>query len=296
MLDKNILYAVNTIPWFALFVVGLTIGSFLNVCIYRIPKKKSLVWPGSFCTNCKTSIKWYDNVPVFSYMLLLGRCRSCKTKISLRYPLVELLTGYVFVHLYIFAQYRHESIYVYVSYLILCCLLIISTFVDFDLFIIPNEVTYLGIPLALAISVMFPDLHYAQNTLRDFSLIGIPRLDALIASFSGMIAGGGLIYLCGFFGKLLLRKEAMGFGDVKLMCMVGGFVGWKLAVAIFFVAPFFGLIMAIPVLILKKNRMVPYGPFLSIATLACILMQDYFIGYANLYIRFFSILFKPGFL
>lgn len=296
MLDKNILYAVNTIPWFALFVVGLTIGSFLNVCIYRIPKKKSLVWPGSFCTNCKTSIKWYDNVPVFSYMLLLGRCRSCKTKISLRYPLVELLTGYVFVHLYIFAQYRHESIYVYVSYLILCCLLIISTFVDFDLFIIPNEVTYLGIPLALAISVMFPDLHYAQNTLRDFSLIGIPRLDALIASFSGMIAGGGLIYLCGFFGKLLLRKEAMGFGDVKLMCMVGGFVGWKLAIAIFFVAPFFGLIMAIPALILKKGRMIPYGPFLSIATLACILMQDYFIGYANLYIRFFSILFKPGFL
>lgn len=295
MTNKDLLYITNTIPWFALFVVGLVFGSFLNVCIYRIPKKKSLVWPGSFCTNCNTAIKWYDNIPVLSYILLWGRCRICKTKISLRYPLVELLTGYVFVHLYIFTQYGHESIYIYVCYLILCCLLIVSTFVDFELFIIPNEITYIGVPLALILSIIFPGLHNAQDTMRDFSLIGIHRLDAFIASFTGMVVGGGLIYLCSFFGKLILKKEAMGLGDVKLMCMVGGIVGWKLAVAVFFVAPFFGLIMAIPMLISRKSRMIPYGPFLSIATLVCILMQDYFIGFINLYIKIFYLL-GPSFL
>ena len=293
MSEEDLLYVVNLIPCFTFFIVGLAIGSFLNVCIYRIPKKKSLILPGSFCTDCRAPIKWYDNVPVLSYILLRGCCRACKAKISLRYPLIELLTGYVFTLLFIFVLYRHESLYTFLCYVVLCCFLIVATFVDLELFIIPNEVTFTGIPLALVLSVLFPELHNAQHTLRDFSLVGVYRLDAFIASLLGVLAGGGLIFLCGIFGKLLLRKEAMGFGDVKLMGMVGGVVGWKLSVAIFFVAPFFGLLMAIPVLIFKKNRMIPYGPFLSMSTLVCILMQDYFIGYVNLYIKIFNVLLKP---
>lgn len=292
---SDLLFVVNTIPLFTLFIVGLMVGSFLNVCIYRIPKDKSLVLPRSFCTGCNTPICWYDNIPVLSYIILWGHCRTCKAGISARYPLVELLTGYVFVHLYFFMQCRHESLYVFIGYIVLCCTLIVSTFVDLELFIIPNEVTFLGIPLALVYSVISPDLHNAQDTLRAFSLFGIDRLDAAIASLIGMLAGGGLIYLCGFLGKLFLKKEAMGFGDVKLMCMVGGFVGWKLSVAIFFIAPFFGLLMAVPVLIFKKNHLIPYGPFLSLATFVCILMQDYFIGFVNLYIKFFVMLFRIGY-
>lgn len=272
-----------------IFILGLMIGSFLNVCIYRIPQGKSIVTPRSFCPNCNTFIKWYDNVPVLSYLILWRRCRICKVKIPLRYPLVELLTGYVFIQLYyIVIQQRHESLWVFVAYLVLCCALIISTFVDIDFFIIPNEVTFLGIPAAIAISVLCPGLHDAQHTLRTFSLVGIQRLDTLIASVVGMLVGGGLVLVCSTLGKLVLKKDAMGYGDVKLMCMIGGFVGWKLSVAIFFVAPFFSLLMAVPVLIFKKSHLIPYGPFLSLAALICILLQDYFIKWINLYVGIFK--------
>lgn len=273
--------------------MGLVIGSFLNVCIYRIPKNKSLLWPHSFCPHCKEPIKWFDNIPVISYILLLGRCRTCKNKLSVRYPIVELLTGCIFLLLYyIFIVCRSESLCVFFGYLVLCCALIISTFVDFELRIIPNEITFVGIPLFIIFSIVCPGLHHAQGTLRNFLLIDTHRLDAFIASLIGTFTGGGLIFLCGVMGKLLFKKEAMGFGDVKLMSMIGAIVGWKLAVAVFFVAPFFGLMMAIPVLLFKKSHLIPYGPFLSAAALVCICFQDYFISQINLYILVFSVLFN----
>jgi len=273
--------------------VGLIVGSFLNVCIYRIPRGKSLISPRSFCPGCNTPIGWYANIPVLSYLLLLGRCRACRAKIPARYPLVELLTGYVFSHLYyVFIQCRHESPCVFLCYLALCCALIVSAFVDLELLIIPNEITFVGIPVALVLSVICPGLHDAQDTLRNFSLTGVHRLDTLIASALGVLAGGGLIFLCSIIGKWAFKKDAMGFGDVKLMGMIGGITGWKLAVTIFFVAPFFGLLMAVPVLIFKKSHLIPYGPFLALATLVCIFMQDYFIGLANVYVQLFVVLFS----
>ena len=277
------------IPYAIFFILGLTIGSFLNVCIYRMPENKSIVFPRSFCPNCNTLIRWHDNIPLLSYALLWGRCRTCGIRIPVRYPLVELLTGYIFIHLYYtFLQCRHESLCVYISYAFLCCSLIIATFIDIKSFIIPDKITFLGIPLAFILSFMCPDLHNASHTLRDFSFIGISRLDAVISSAIGMITGGGLMLLCIILGKLLLKKDAMGYGDVKLMCMIGGFVGWKLSVAIFFVAPFFSLLMAVPVLIFKKSHLIPYGPFLSLAALICILLQDYFIKWINLYVGIFK--------
>ncbi|MCF6156054.1 MAG: prepilin peptidase [Candidatus Brocadia sp.] len=273
------------------FVLGLAIGSFLNVCIYRIPRKRSLVLPRSFCPDCHAPIRWYDNIPVFSYLLLRGRCRACKARISVRYLFVELLTGYVFAHLYLFVQYRYESPCIFIGYAVLSCALIISTFVDLELLVIPNEVTFVGIPLSLVLSVVCPGLHNEPNTLRNFSLVGISRLDMVIASLLGMLAGGGLIFLCSVLGKWIFKKDAMGFGDVKLMGMVGGIVGWKLAVAIFFVAPFFGLFMGIPALLFKKTHLIPYGPFLSLATLVCIFFQDYFLGIINVYIQLLTVIF-----
>ena len=269
------------------------VGSFLNVCIYRIPKNKSLIYPHSFCPHCKTSINWFDNIPVISYLLLLGRCRACKNRLSIRYPLVELLTGCAFLQLYyIFIVCRSESFCVLFGYLALCCALIISAFVDLELRIIPNEITFIGIPVFVVLSIVCPDLHYAQNTLRRFTLIDIHRPDSFIASLIGIFTGGGLIFLCGVMGKLLFKKDAMGFGDVKLMGMIGAVVGWKLTVAVFFVAPFFGLLMAIPVFVFKKSHLIPYGPFLAIAALVCICFQDYFIGQINLCILVFRVLFN----
>jgi leader peptidase (prepilin peptidase) / N-methyltransferase len=282
----------NPSSLFIFFVVGLVIGSFLNVCIYRIPRKKSLLSPGSYCPNCNAPIRWYNNIPLVSYIILWGWCRSCKAKISVRYPVVELLTGYVFVHLYyVFIQFRYESPFILIIYIALCCALIISTFIDLESYIIPNEITFVGIPLALILSLIYPGLHNEQHTLRYFSLVGINRFDAFIASLIGLLVGGGLIFFCSVLGKLVFKKDAMGFGDVKLMGMIGGIVGWKLSVAIFFVAPFFGLLMAIPVLIVKKRHLIPYGPFLSVATLVCILNQDYFIRLINMYVQVFSVLF-----
>jgi len=264
----------------------------LNVCIYRIPKEKSLVLPGSLCPVCNAPIRWYDNVPVLSYIFLWGRCRSCKTKIPIRYLLVELLTGGLFLFSYCyFIQYRQDSPGVFLSYLFLFCTLIVSTFIDIEFLVIPNEITFVSIPIALFLSVLCPGLHDAQHTLRSFSLVGYPRLDAVIASAVGMLAGGGLTYLCSVIGRWAFKKDAMGLGDVKLMCIIGGLLGWKLALAVFFVAPFFGLSMAIPVLLFKKSHLIPYGPFLSLAAIVCVFLQDYFIRLVNVYVRIFEVLF-----
>ncbi len=279
------------------FIAGLIVGSFLNVCIYRIPRQLSLLSPGSFCPNCSIPVRWYNNIPVISYLVLGGRCRSCGDKISIRYPVIELLTGYVFVHFYsVFIQARQESFSVLFIYLALCCALIIATFIDLESYIIPNEITFTGMPLALVLSLVYPGLHIEPHTLRDFLLTGFERFDAFIASLAGLAVGGGLTFLCSILGKWAFKKDAMGFGDVKLMGMIGGIVGWKLSVAIFFLAPFFGLLMAIPVLLVKKRHLIPYGPFLSLATLVCILCQDYFIRLMNMYIQVFSVLLSINFL
>jgi len=295
MAAMTVKYAINNYTYLLdsyLFVLGLVFGSFLNVCIYRVPKGKSLVLPRSFCPCCNTYLRWYDNIPVLSYLLLKGRCRACRVKISLRYPLVELLTGYLCVHLfYVFAQGRGEPLCVFLIYFLLACALIVVTFVDLELLIIPNEITLAGMPLVLVLSVLFPELHHAPDTLRNFSLFGICRVDALTASALGIFTGGGLVFACSIFGKWLFKKDAMGFGDVKLMGLIGGFVGWKLAITVFFVAPFFGIFMAVPALLVKKSRLIPYGPFLSLATIVCIMMQDYFIEVINRYIRLFTVLF-----
>lgn len=271
------------------FVVGLIIGSFLNVCIYRIPENKSLLFPGSLCPYCGKSIKWYDNIPLISYLILRGRCRFCKRRISPFYPVVEALTGFLLGSLfYFFIILRHEPFYICLIYAGLGCALIISTFVDLRLHIIPNEVTYTGLALAPILSFTFPQLHHFPEKLRYFAITENPRIDALAASFLGIVVAGGLIFLTGVAAKVILKKDAMGFGDVKLMGMVGGIIGWKLGIVAFFVAPFFGLFMGIPVLILKRANIIPYAPFLSLASLICIYFQDFFISSINLYIDLYN--------
>jgi leader peptidase (prepilin peptidase)/N-methyltransferase len=278
------------------FGLGLVIGSFLNVCIYRIPENISLLWPASTCVNCSKRIVWYDNIPVLSYLFLRGKCRYCQHKISALYPIIEIITGIVFLLLFNSVLILQGGlISAYIFYLIFCCLLIVGSFVDLEFYIIPNEITYTGLILAPIAGLLCTGFHNLNSTLGYFDNSANQLIASLQASMLGIFVSGGMIFLCGVIGKLVLRKDAMGFGDVKLMGVIGGFLGWKLGVATFFLAPFFGLLFAIPRLISKKGKMIPYGPFLSLAAFICLLFKDnsveiidnYLAVYVNLFLYIF---------
>jgi len=238
------------------FIFGLLVGSFLNVCIYRLPREKSVVKPRSFCPQCKKTIRWYDNVPLLSYIILGGKCRYCKAKISLQYFIVELITGLFFL---LFYYYLGLSL-PFVIYLVFVCGLIVATFVDFNFRIIPDEISVGGIVLGLIISLAFPQLHNTQN-----HLLGLYR------SFLGVIIGGGIIWLTGIIGDFIFKKETMGGGDVKLLAMIGAFLGWPLAVLTFFLAPLVGSIIGIIIWIKTKSSLIAYGPYLALASIVSLL-------------------------
>ncbi|HOW34947.1 MAG TPA: prepilin peptidase [Candidatus Omnitrophota bacterium] len=237
---------------FFVFLFGLIIGSFLNVCIVRMPQEKSVVFPGSHCVRCQKPIPWYDNIPLISYLLLLGRCRFCKEKISIRYFIVELLTGIAFVLFYLVFGLTGKLL----VYLILLSGLIISTFIDIEHRIIPDEISLGGIVVGLIFSFLIPGLH---DTSSHFMSLG--------KSLLGVLIGGGCIYAMGLLGDFLFKKESMGGGDVKLLAMIGAFLGWKLALLTFFVAPLFGAVVGIIVKIRTKDSLIPYGPFLALAAI-----------------------------
>lgn len=270
-------------------------GSFLNVCIFRIPRSESIISPGSHCPLCGKPVRWCDNIPLVSYFLLLkGKCRSCGGDISLRYPLIEALTGLMFgVFFYSLVCQAGEPFSVYVAYSILGCALLVSSFVDVELYIIPNEVTYFGMAFGPVFSFLFPALHHSPGSYRGFGVLEGERLDALASSLCGMLVAGGLVLVFAVLGQVAFKKEAMGMGDVKLMAMIGGVVGWKLAVIVFFLAPFFALAVSVPFFLtggLEKGRRIPYAPFLSLAALVSIPLQETFIRFLDSRIEIFSLL------
>ena len=248
-------------------IIGLLIGSFLNVCIYRMPIKESIITPRSHCPKCNHMIPWYDNIPVISFIALLGKCRFCKKRISLRYVIVEILTPIVFVLLVKQLGFNVITL----IYVILSCGLIIATFIDVERQIIPDEITYGGMILGLVLSVIFPHLH--ETTSRFYSLR---------TSFSGLLLGGLLIYAIAWIGTIAFKKKlkeigeetAMGGGDVKYLAMIGAFLGWKGVIIIFFLAPLFGLVIGVIEKLRRKADIIPYGPYLSLAAIIVILWGD----------------------
>jgi len=240
----------------ALFIFGAMVGSFLNVCIWRMPREESIVKSASHCPNCKKTIQWFDNIPLLSFILLGAKCRYCKAKISARYPLVELLAGLLFIINYF---YFGLSVKFFI-YTALECALLVGTFTDFMHYIIPDEITVGGLVVGLILSFIIPSLHAVSIHWK-----------GLLFSLWGAAVGGSLIYAAGFIGELVFRKEAMGGGDVKLMAMIGSIIGWKLALLVFFVAPFFGAAIGIYLKFVKKTDIIPYGPYLSLATVIAIL-------------------------
>jgi leader peptidase (prepilin peptidase)/N-methyltransferase len=247
-----------------IFIIGAMTGSFLNVCIVRLPLEKSIVSPGSHCVACRTPIQWYDNIPLISWLVLGGRCRACKAKISFRYWLVELLTGLAF-----FLFYRHYGIQpVLWPYLVMVSGFIVAIFVDFEHRIIPDEVSIGGMIAGVALSLFVPQL---QGTRSPFLGVGYSLL--------GLLVGGGSIYLMGVIGDFVFKKETMGGGDVKLMGMVGAFMGWKLVLLTFFLAPFFGAGYGIVEKIRTKDSTIAYGPFLIMGALASLFWGEKIINF-----------------
>lgn len=246
------------------FIFGSVIGSFLNVCIFRMPSEGySLVSPSSHCPLCKKPIFWYDNIPILSFLFLKGSCRFCRERISFQYPLIELLTAFAFLIMY----NRYGLSFNFFIYTFFTCGLIVATFIDIRWRIIPDEIS-LGLTALGLIFALIKSLPY----LKEFPQI------AFIDYLSGAILGGALIYGSGLIGNLIFFKlmkkesiegetESIGGGDVKLMMMIGSFLGWKLVVLAFFLAPFFGAAVGVYVLIFKKSHLIPYGPFLSLAAL-----------------------------
>jgi leader peptidase (prepilin peptidase) / N-methyltransferase len=248
-------------------ISGLIIGSFLNVCIYRMPIGESVIRPRSHCTNCGKTIPWYDNIPVVSFILLSCKCRFCRKKISYRYVLVELITALIFILI----VYRFGVNPVSLIYMLLSCGLIVATFIDLQYQIIPDEITYGGMVLGIILSFLFPQLHGSADRLR-----------ALAACFAGLITGGGLIYAIALLGTMAFKKKlkeigeesAMGGGDIKYLAMIGAFLGLKGVIFVFFLAPFFGSVIGIIEKIRRKADIIPYGPYLSIATIIAIIWGE----------------------
>ncbi|MFH0838565.1 MAG: prepilin peptidase [Candidatus Omnitrophota bacterium] len=261
------------------FIFGSLLGSFLNVCIHRLPFGQSIVTPRSYCPKCKKAIAWYDNIPFISYLFLIGRCRHCKEKISFRYFLVELITALFFVVFYTIFGLGYNLFF----YTLFICGLIIATFIDIQHRIIPDEISIGGIVAGFLLSTLV-GFH-----IKPFSYDMRPMLNSLL----GIIAGGGVIFLTGFlfdavYFKLLKKPPiqgettSMGGGDIKLLAMIGAFLGWQNALLTFFIAPFLGIGVAIVNLITKKDHTVPYGPFLSIAAVFVIFFGKYILSYLRI--------------
>ena len=226
------------------FILGLLIGSFLNVVIYRVPKEMSIVKPRSSCGNCGHMIAAWENIPIVSYLILRGKCSQCGTAISLRYPLVELLTGLVFYQTYYFYQSNLASVTLLASYL---AAVIAITFIDLEHYIIPN-----GLLIFMLIPVS--------------GLIYLYEGRWLVALIGGLSLGAGF-YLIRLIGNIVFKKESMGMGDVKYAILIGLLLGWKVglvAVAISFVSASLYALALTPFKKIKMGMQVPFGPFMSL--------------------------------
>jgi leader peptidase (prepilin peptidase)/N-methyltransferase len=265
------------------FLIGTVVGSFLNVCIYRIPWEKSVIWPSSTCQRCWAPIAPQDNIPILSWLALRGECRNCGARIAARYPLIELLVGLLFLGFY-YVDVVHgsrgpygweigQALARFGYHAILAALLVAATFIDYDLFIIPDQITVTGMVLGLGMGALLPWIRPEPSTAQ--TLPG-----GLGVGLLGLAVGAGITQTVRLLGTFALRREAMGFGDVTLMGMIGAFLGWQAAVLTFFAGAFFGLAHAFWKLTgtLRKwiagtklssaDRELPFGPYLSMGAVS----------------------------
>jgi leader peptidase (prepilin peptidase)/N-methyltransferase len=259
-------------------VVGAIIGSFLNVVIHRLPREESIVLPGSKCSSCGAAIAFYDNVPVLSYILLGGRCRKCKTHFSARYPAVEALTALLFI-----ATAWHDGFTVALPFdLVFVAAITALVFIDAEHMILPNAITYPGMVFALGARLAIPLLtgtpHFDDlPMLLNGVLAGMPLWAAsVIGALIGALIGGGSLWLMGWTWEKLRGIEAMGLGDVKMMFMVGAYLGWRLTILNIFLGVLSGSLIGIVLMARQGKRnmqmLLPFGVFLGIGAIAALLI------------------------
>lgn len=229
------------------FILGAVIGSFLNVCIYRIPAGLSIVSPASRCPQCETAIRWYQNIPIISWLVLRGRCAQCSAKIPIRYPLVEALTGTLFLGVF----WTFGLHVVTLVYWLLAAALIVITFIDLDHQIIPDVISLPGVVIGFLCSFAIPWVTWVDSLL-------------------GILVGGGSLLLVAIAYEFLTKKEGMGGGDIKLLAMIGAFLGWQAVFPVIFISSLIGTAVGIPVMIRQKadaKLALPFGPFLAFGAL-----------------------------
>ena len=227
------------------FILGAVVGSFLNVCIYRIPAGKSIVSPPSSCPHCEHQIRWFQNVPILSYLFLGGKCASCHIGISLRYPAIETLTGLLFALVLYYFGFSIATL----AYWVFVAALIVITFIDLDHQIIPDVISLPGIIVGFICSFFIPWLSWVDSLL-------------------GIVIGGGLLLTIAWIYEKVAKREGMGGGDIKLLGMLGAFLGWKAVLPVIFIASLIGSLVGVPLMLLQKGDTklaIPFGPFLAFA-------------------------------
>ena len=263
---------------FAAAAFGAVIGSFLNVVIHRLPREESIVFPNSRCPGCGAAIGPFDNIPIISYAILGGKCRSCHARISPRYPAVELLTAILFG-----LVTWHDGLTFALPFdLVFVSSLLALVFIDAEHMILPNAITYPGMIFALVARLAIPYLVGAPHfddlqSLATGPFAGLPLWAAsLVGAVIGALAGGGTLWLMGFLWEKLRGVEAMGLGDVKMMFMVGAYLGWRLTVLTIFLAVLTGSLTGILLMLKQRERnmqmLLPFGVFLGTASIAALLI------------------------
>lgn len=242
-------------------VLGAMIGSFLNVCIYRIPRGKSIVWPASACPGCGRELSWYENIPLVSWAVLRGRCRTCARPIGLRYPIVELLTAAMFAG----AWWYYGPSLLLASRLLLGCALIVLFAIDLEHQLLPNVITLPGIVVGVAFS-LFTDPGWQSSLL-------------------GIVVGGGSLLAMFYLWLWVRGQEALGMGDPKMLAMIGAFVGWKMTLVTLVIASLVGSLVGVGLIATRRGSlqsMVPFGCFLAlgaaVAATAGPALLDWYLG------------------
>tara|TARA_B110000093_G_scaffold125318_1_gene134144 strand:+ start:929 stop:1846 length:918 start_codon:yes stop_codon:yes gene_type:complete len=302
---ENFTYINADFPWFFAvfsFIFGATVGSFLNVCIYRIPAQRSVVFPGSTCA-CGKPIAWYNNIPILTWVFLRGRASCCGEKFSARYPAIELLTAVLFYASWV----MHPPVVAIIGFLFIA-FLICSTFIDLDHMIIPDRFSIGGMLIGVLLSILFPSLQGVEGQPI------IANIESGVHSIIGALIGAGLVYWIAVLGEIVFRKPAMGEGDVKFVGFIGAFCGWQGAVFAMFGGAFIGTLILLPVLLLGRifgwkqggnssaseseeeeepvafGSQVPFGPMLAVGGLVYFLGFDRYVDayFADFVVSFFG--------
>jgi leader peptidase (prepilin peptidase)/N-methyltransferase len=243
-------------------VLGLVVGSFLNVCIYRLPLKQSIAWPASRCTTCERPLDWYENVPVVAWLALGGRCRTCHASVSLMYPVVELVTGALFVGGYLLYGATPLG-FVRIAF---GCAMIVLFVIDLQHRILPNIITVTGVPIGFALSLFLPP--------------------GWRESLIGLLLGGGVLFVIGEAYYRLRGIDGLGMGDVKMLAMIGAFLGWQLMLLTLVLASLSGALVGVALIVSQRGSMkyaLPFGTFLAVGAVVAMLvgqpMVDWYLGF-----------------